>query len=257
MGPLVTRPLENGRVRWHFLALAPGPVRPARRGAHWGAAAGIAAPIMFRRPVQQMRQPQVHQERIVRRRAPPARPLKRLGGARRGPRLFGQHLVVAGGAGEPRGDPRSSLRGAAGRAAGLQDDAVRWALKAFSGHVGGHSPIDFLLPRGRKTCRTRRCAQSSSVPSAAAAKPACGHAPQRFTRAVSQCASRGNATSDEPRKDDRGERRARPGIRDPKACGRPEFYELPEQRGARPNPCSLLCYAEPYSVMVLGCVLAI
>ncbi len=56
----------------------------------------------------------------------------------------------------------------------------------------------------------------------------------------------------EPRKEDCGERRMRPRALRPVSERSIRIFELPEQRDARPIPCSRLCYAEPYTGHGLG-----
>ncbi len=69
------------------------------------------------------------------------------GGAHRGARLIGQHFVVAGSMGKPLSHSRGGLCGAAGGAGRLsEDDTVPFAERVLLAHMGGDTPIDFLLP---------------------------------------------------------------------------------------------------------------
>ena len=113
-----------------------------------------------------MKRPPAPREPIGRRRAPPARPWMRLW--RRAPRRA-PHRPASRCSWERGRTARPPARQPARRglaAGGRPSAATRTRRRRrLAAHMGRDTPIDFLLPRGEKTCRICRCAQSSCDPS--------------------------------------------------------------------------------------------
>src|SRR5208337_2700941 len=85
---------------------------------------------------------------------------------------------------------------------------------------------------------------SKLLPPPDAAGPACEACTAEFVRGKARSAIGTTRTLlSEPRRDDHGKGRARPGALDPKTVQSTRLVELPEQHGAHPVPCSRLCYA--------------